>query len=687
MDKVFLQIINMSITSSYVILFVIVARLFLKKVPKIFSYVLWSVVLFRLVCPFSFESIFSLIPFNKQTVPQNIMYLESPQIDSGFRAIDKTVNKSLPAQIVGTASANPMEIWITLGEFIWLLGIVALVIYSVFTTIRLYKKIKFAEFISDNIYEMDEIKTPFVFGIIEPKIYLPINLFKTERDYVIKHEQIHIRRFDHIIKPFAFFVLCIHWFNPLVWIAFFLMGEDMELSCDESVIKEMGNDIKKDYSTSLLSMSTGKRIIGGSPLTFGENNIKGRIKNILSYKKPRFWVVVVVIISVVIVSIGLISDPHKKQLTVVDYANQFVEEEIRDFENIKGSDVKIVDRKITKLEKMDTFYDMLPYPIEIWRLEYHLKPDDINKVMIAGGLSEVDGWITEYASGGGKVMLIFSYEHSKPHYLGNLWGVERDLTTIAGRETELRSFLEGMNLLPHETYKGKHILVKFPISTGETCQLFLSQPVIKGDSGIWCVERWMDGNGNIYYVTPDAKGIIGDYYKELQKQCDDGHKQFLLDPLQVAFQYINNDIGLGQNVSLDELVVQYYAKIEDFQEVPESHFIGFISDFNIEKALFHLDRIEWLTDNDTERLRELNIDANDMPNGFYIHNPNKYPMYCEVTDQTQYSIINWGEEITHKSVTLEEFIQYLEQYSEFAPPFRIVTKEGYVKSIIEQYVP
>ena len=282
MDRLFLQILNMSITASYVILFVIVARLFLKKIPKIFSYTLWLVVLFRLICPFSFESIFSLIPFNTQTVPQNIMYSQTPQIDSGITIIDQVVNNSLPVPI---ASVNPMQIWITLGGAVWMLGIGVLLAYGIFTTLKLYLKLKSTRLISDNIYETGVIKTPFVFGLIKPKIYLPTSLSENERAYIIKHEQTHIKRLDHIIKPFAFLILCIHWFNPLVWVAFLLMEEDMELSCDESVIKQMGSNIKKDYSTSLLSLSTGRRVVGGCPLAFGENNTKGRIKNILSYKK------------------------------------------------------------------------------------------------------------------------------------------------------------------------------------------------------------------------------------------------------------------------------------------------------------------------------------------------------------------------------------------------------------------
>lgn len=311
MDKLFFQILNMSITASYVILFVIIARLLLKKVPKVFSYALWLVVLFRLICPFSFESMFSLIPVNTQAVPQNIMYSQTPQINSGVTIIDQVVNKSLPIPVVG-ASANPMQIWIALGEVVWLLGIAILLTYSIFTAIKLYFKLQFAKHISDNIYAVSSIKTPFVFGVFKPKIYLPTSLLKSEAAYIIKHEQTHIKRFDHIIKPLAFVVLCFYWFNPLVWVAFFLMSEDMELSCDESVIKQMGSNIKKDYSTSLLSLSTGRRILGGCPLAFGENNTKGRIKNVLSYKKPAFWVVGVVVIALAAACVGLVCNPKEK---------------------------------------------------------------------------------------------------------------------------------------------------------------------------------------------------------------------------------------------------------------------------------------------------------------------------------------------------------------------------------------
>ena len=545
METLFLKILNMNITACYVILFVIVVRLLIKRAPGIFSYILWAVVFFRLMFPFSFESIYSLVPVNAQPVPENIIYADNPQIQSGIAVIDQAVNRSLPAPVTLGASMNPIQFWIGLGTAIWLAGMAVLLSYSIFTAVKLHRKLKHTVHLKDNIYEFAGGATPFVFGIFGPKIYMPAGISDPERSYILAHEQTHIKRFDYIIKPLAFLVLCIHWFNPLVWISFFLMGEDMELSCDESVLKQMGGDIKKDYSSSLLSLAAGKRIVGGCPLAFGENNIKRRIKNILNYRKPAFWAVIAAAAVVSAVIIGLMSDPQSKKLTAEDYADQFVRNKIAVYENNGQSGYRIVDSRITRFERLDRYENMLGYPVEIWSIEYRLKPDDISKVMLSGGMNEIDGWITEDSSMG-KPLLLFSYQDTTPRYLGCIYtgdGVNGSADTVPGRETLVRVFLEGQGSLPHETYGGEHLVVKFPMSTGETCQLLLSQPVKEGDSGIWCVERWMDGNGTVYYDTPETSGLAADYYRELQEQCDNGHKPWLLDPLEVSRDYIANKLG------------------------------------------------------------------------------------------------------------------------------------------------
>ncbi|WP_324823088.1 M56 family metallopeptidase [Sinanaerobacter sp. ZZT-01] len=687
MDQLFLEILDMSLLSSYVIIVVICARMLLKKQSKIFSYILWAVVFFRLIIPFSFESIFSLIPRRIQGLQAEITYSNQAGIHTGVQ-INEAALVSHGILESGTVSNHSlMDTWITIFTVMWMIGIVALFVYSIVSMRRLYAQLKDAKWVSDNIYESNTIRTPFVLGWFKPRIYLPVALLEKERKYILIHEQIHIKRYDPIFKAAAFFILCIHWFNPFVWIAFWLMSEDMELSCDESVLKKMGPEIKKDYSISLLSLSVGKKIIGGHPLAFGEDNIKGRIMNILNYKKPAFWIVIVAILAVTLLFFGLLSNPKVKPLTVTEYAEQYIQEEVDAFESAEWSEFKIVETKITKLEKLAEFDEILSEPVEIWSLEYRLKPDDIDKVSLAGGMNAVDGWLTEDSSMG-KPMLVFKHKGDSVEYLGCMRSGESDFTTIAGQETALQIFFEEMKLLPYETYSGEHIIVKFPLSTGETCQLLLSQPIVQGDSGIWCVERWMDGNGNLYYETPRTEKSQKEYYRELQQEKENGKLSYLSEPLQVALHFINGE--LRQFVSIDDLKAQYSVKAEDFIETPESQYIGYISKFEINKyskSSFHLDQIEWLTaDNDAERLNKLGVNPQDLPNGYYIYNPNHYPMFCQVTEETSYYVIKQGSTAL-QSVTLEEFLKHLKSFSGSAPPFHVVTKDGYVQSISEQYMP
>ncbi len=325
MADLFLTILNMSLTASYVILCIMLLRLPLKKLPKAISYALWSIAAFRLLCPFSFESMWSLLPINTSPIPKDIVYQQTPQINSGISAVDTYVNSSLPTP-APVASVNPLQIYVEIGAYLWLLGIAVMLIYSIVSIRILKNRLKNARYIEQNIYETDNLKTPFVLGIFRPRIYIFTGLSAEEKSYIIRHEQIHICRRDHIIKPFSFLVLSLHWFNPLVWIAFVLMSTDMELSCDERVLGEMGREIKKAYSTSLLSLASGRHIINGSPLAFGEGNVKGRIKNILNYKKPVFWMVAAAIVIVAALGIGLLANPQNNGLTQKE-AQEIIEEE------------------------------------------------------------------------------------------------------------------------------------------------------------------------------------------------------------------------------------------------------------------------------------------------------------------------------------------------------------------------
>ncbi len=689
MDAVFLRILDLSLVSSYVIVIVSAVRMLLKRQPKIFSYLLWMIVFLRLIWPFSFESAFSLIPRQMQRLSIQTSYPSASSqtgemILSSVRTVAPVFNASDGVGILSDSSS----MWTFSFTVIWMLGIAILFFYSAVSLRKLKQTLREAHSVGDNVYESGRIKTPFVLGCLQPKIYLPAGLSERERKYIVLHEQTHMKRHDPLFKAAAFLILCLHWFNPLVWMAFFQMSEDMELSCDESVLKQMGPEIKKEYSTSLLALATGKKLIGGYPLAFGENNTRERILNILSYKKPAFWIVIASLTGVGILFFGLLSNPKPKEWSVKDYAQQFIEQEIETYEDAEWSNFKITDSKITKLQKLVSFDGILSDTVEIWSFEYRLKPDDIEKVLLAGGMNEVDGWLTEESSGG-KPMLVFSYPKGKPQYLGCMRSGENDFSTAAGQETALQMFFERLKLLPSETYEGNHILVKFPLSTGETCQLFLSQPVLQGKKGIWCVERWMDGTGNIYYATPQTNERRGTYYEELQEKVKQGKESLLLDPVQVALAYINGEIG--QSVSSEKLSLQYAVKAEDFLEMPESHYIGYISNFKLDeytKPSFHLDQIEWLTSSDHEkRLKELNIDPQDLENGYYIYNPQNYPMFCQVTEETQYYIVKQSQDGAFEQVSLSEFLKKFGNFQRDTPPFQITEKGGYVQRVSEQYIP
>jgi beta-lactamase regulating signal transducer with metallopeptidase domain len=334
MSELFLTVLNMSFTASYVILVVMLARLLLKKTPKVISYVLWGVVAYRLIIPHSFESVFSLMPRNTNglPIPHDIIYQQNPKIYSGIEVVDTFINKSLPAPNIG-ASVNPLQVYMEIGTYIWVLGIIALLFYSFVSILILIQQLKTAELVEQNIYEAKNLKTPFVLGLINPKIYLPVGLSEEEQNYILIHEHTHIHRKDHIIKILGFLILSIHWFNPLVWISFILMSTDMELSCDERVLKVMNEDIKKPYANSLLSLATGRHIINGSPLAFGEGSVRGRIKNVLNYRKPKFWIIIIVMIGAIAISFGLISNPSSITPSIM-WAKSLKVEDIQSIELI-----------------------------------------------------------------------------------------------------------------------------------------------------------------------------------------------------------------------------------------------------------------------------------------------------------------------------------------------------------------
>lgn len=387
MADIFLKIVNMSISACWIILAVIMFRFIFKNVPKWISCVLWGIAGLRLVIPFSFESIFSLVP-STETITK-LPDSPRPQIDSGISVIDNQVNGYLQSNYfegVTRPTSNFTDIT-SIFAILWIVGISALIIYTLISYLRLKNKINSAVLLRDNIYQSEAVASPFLLGIIKPQIYLPFNLNDQEISSVIAHEKAHLQRKDHLRKPLGFLILTLHWFNPVVWLGYILLCRDIELACDEKVIKDLNNEERADYSQALLTCSVNRRMIAACPLAFGEVGVKDRVKSILNYKKPAFWIVSISVVASIIVALCFLTNPvsdklqniegHKLDdilnsdavITVSDGDNQKYigtvdNDMLQKLFNIKISDNELSTSRDENRDKSKTIYISLPVDSE-----------------------------------------------------------------------------------------------------------------------------------------------------------------------------------------------------------------------------------------------------------------------------------------------------------------------------------
>jgi len=313
MTEVFLKVLNMSISAGWVVLAVLLLRMVLRRAPKWVFVLLWGVVAVRLICPFNVESVMSLIP-STETVSPDIMLDRTPEIHTGITAMNSVINP-----IIGTSfapdpgtGANPLQLWIPAVAVLWIIGIISFLIYAVISFFRLKKKIGTAVRLRENIYQSENVSSPFVLGMIKPKIYLPFSMSEEDMVHVVAHEKAHICRKDHWWKPLGFLLLAFHWFHPLMWLAYALLCRDIELACDEKVIRSLSHDARADYTQALLHCSVNRKMIAACPLAFGEVGVKNRVKSVLSYKKPAFWLIVLAVVGCIVLAICFLTDPPVK---------------------------------------------------------------------------------------------------------------------------------------------------------------------------------------------------------------------------------------------------------------------------------------------------------------------------------------------------------------------------------------
>ena len=332
MAAVFLKLLNLSISASWLVLAVLVLRLVSKRSPKWVNVLLWGIVALRLVLPFSIESALSLIPSAETVSPAVVQFAPAPTITSGVSVIDNAVNPSLSEHFsaVPTASVNPLYVWTEIAGWVWLIGLGAMLLYALVSYLRLRRRVSVSLPVQDHIYLCDAISSPFILGVVKPHIYLPSGLDEVQRQNVLAHEQAHLARRDHWWKPLGFALLAVYWFNPVLWLAYTLLCRDIELACDERVIRTMDESAVKTYSTVLLACSMPRKAVITCPLAFGEVGVKERVRNALRYKKPAFWVVAASVTVCVVVAVCFLTDPptdtdaaglvgfHREQVTYAD---------------------------------------------------------------------------------------------------------------------------------------------------------------------------------------------------------------------------------------------------------------------------------------------------------------------------------------------------------------------------------
>ncbi len=335
LGELFLNLLNTSITASYLIFAAILIRLIFKKCPKWANCLLWALVAVELLLPVDIESVFSIMP-QKEPIPVSGVYGDLPTgtVSSQVNTVTQSVDDAIQTDIIGAVRPSSLQNVISIIACLWITGIAAMLIYSLISYLKVKKSVNEAMYVKENIYLCDNISTPFILGLFKPKIYLPSTLYRDDVLYVVDHEKAHIKRLDHIWKPLGYLLLTIYWFNPTMWVAYILLCKDIELACDEKVIRNLSSDCKKEYSNALINCSSERRMISACPLAFGETGVKNRIKSVLSYKKPAFRIIAVSLIICAALSVTFLTVPPKENNkgnnTAVNesvYSDKFIEGE------------------------------------------------------------------------------------------------------------------------------------------------------------------------------------------------------------------------------------------------------------------------------------------------------------------------------------------------------------------------
>lgn len=428
MADVFIKTLNMGIAASWLILAVVVLRVILKRAPKRFRLLLWAVVGLRLVLPVSIESALSLVP-STQTLPENVMYAAAPELNTGIAALNDAINPAFTAAFAPepAASANPLQVLLPVASVIWLAGAAAMLLWALVSWLRLRRRVADAVLLEGNVFESERVASPFVLGLIRPRIYLPFGLNEGAREQVLTHERAHIARGDHVIKPLGWLILAVYWYNPLVWLAYALFCRDIELACDERVIRRLPVSGRADYSQALLDLSRPHHGVGACPLAFGESAVKCRVKSVLTYKRPAFWLIMLAAVLCIGAAVCFLTDPKAEAddsvqndshdygipITVTAVLPENFPEQVLEFakgcaaQQAANMDyLNISAAEITELASYSEAELTDGGVACLFKLGAHYELADPENVMPAGGMLIEGGWLTRADSAGDRFMLL-----------------------------------------------------------------------------------------------------------------------------------------------------------------------------------------------------------------------------------------------------------------------------------------
>lgn len=428
MADVFIKTLNMGIAASWLILAVVVLRILLKRAPKRFRLLLWAVVGLRLVLPVSIESALSLIP-STQTLPEDVMYAAAPELNTGIAALNDAINPAFTAAFAPepAASANPLQVLLPAASVIWLAGAAVMLLWALVSWLRLRRRVAEAVRLEGNVFESERVASPFVLGLIRPRIYLPFGLDEGAREQVLTHERAHIARGDHVIKPLGWLILAVYWYNPLVWLAYALFCRDIELACDERVIRRLPVSGRADYSQALLDLSRPHHGVGACPLAFGESAVKCRVKSVLTYKRPAFWLIMLAAVLCIGAAVCFLTDPKAEAddsvqndshdygipITVTAVLPENFPEQVLEFakgcaaQQAANMDyLNISAAEITELASYSEAELTDGGVACLFKLGAHYELADPENVMPAGGMLIEGGWLTRADSGGDRFMLL-----------------------------------------------------------------------------------------------------------------------------------------------------------------------------------------------------------------------------------------------------------------------------------------